>query len=453
MRAAARVRGQTIGHHLIAYAGRKPWDVKLKATSELARGVKILNNFFYGPSWAGHEGGPYWKSSAWYAKPQTWTANAALTREVGAVEDMLLTAMPAPAKVALLYSSASDVWTLTDNLAYGFDRMHTWLALAHAQVPVDIVSEQQVASGLLDGYQVCYFTGPNLTRAAADKLKRWVQGGGTLWLTAAAASRDEFNRPLRTLDDLLPAKRREVEDLQKHASSGRSINLLTAKDEVRWESGVADVLAVKQILAPLKGAAVLATFKDISPALLCGKAGKGSVYCAGFLPSLAYIKQALDARKALQERVTQAQSGGAVLSADEAQGAALLELSSNPWKFPAGLRQFLLTPVRAAGVESPIVCSVPVVDAVYMTHEQGVLIPLANYTLEPIERLLLKVNVPRPVARVESARQGEVAFKQSTAQTVELSLPLENNDFVKLRFQSVGFGAERNSQNGRPAEP
>ena len=50
--------GQLIGHHLIAYAGRKPWDVKLKATSELARGVKILNNFCYGPSWATHEGGP-----------------------------------------------------------------------------------------------------------------------------------------------------------------------------------------------------------------------------------------------------------------------------------------------------------------------------------------------------------------------------------------------------------
>lgn len=102
-RAAARKRGQIIGHHLIAHAGRKPWDIKLKATSELACGVKILNSFFYGLSWGSHEGGPLWQSSAWYANAQTWAANASLTCEVGAVEDLLLSAMPAPAKVAILH--------------------------------------------------------------------------------------------------------------------------------------------------------------------------------------------------------------------------------------------------------------------------------------------------------------------------------------------------------------
>ena len=171
MRAAARDRGQVIGHYLIAHAGRKPWDIQLKATSELARGVKMMNSYSYGPSWATHEGGPYWRSHVWYAKPETWTANAAITREVGAVEDLLGTAMPAPAKVALLYSSSSDAWTIGDNLAYGFDRMHTWLALTHAQVPVDILSERQVGDGELDRYAVCYLSGPNLTRAAAAKLR------------------------------------------------------------------------------------------------------------------------------------------------------------------------------------------------------------------------------------------------------------------------------------------
>ena len=136
----------------------------------------------------------------WQAKPETWTANAALTREVGAVEDLLLTAMPAPAKVALLYSSSSDVWTVGDNLAYGFDRMHTWLALAHAQVPVDIVSERQVERRARStATRSATSAGPNLTRAAAEKLKDWVQRGGTLWLTAGAAARDEYDRPLDVL--------------------------------------------------------------------------------------------------------------------------------------------------------------------------------------------------------------------------------------------------------------
>src|SRR5207237_948347 len=125
----------------------------------------------------------------------------------GAIENELLKAAPAPAKVALLYSSSSDIWTVHDNLAYGFDRMHTWLALSHAQVPVDIVSEKQAATGALDNYQVCYLGGPNLTRAAAEKLKTWVENGGTLWLTAGAACRDEYNRNLAILNDILPAER------------------------------------------------------------------------------------------------------------------------------------------------------------------------------------------------------------------------------------------------------
>jgi len=431
MRAAARERGQTIGHHLISHAGRKAWDVKLKATSELARGVKMLNSFSYGPSWATHEGGPYWRSSVWQAKPETWTANASITREVGAVEDMLLTAMPAPAKVALLYSSSSDAWTIDTNLACGFDRMHTWLALTHAQMPVDIISERQAAKGTLDGYSVCYLSGPNLARDAAEKLKQWVMKGGTLWLTAGAASRDEFNRPLAAFDDLLPASRGEVKDLQKQSSSGRTLALLAPKDEVQWQGGVAEVLSVKQMLTPREGAKVLATFQDRSPALVRGDAGKGVVYCAGFLPGIAYIKSALDARNALQKKVTD----GVALSASEAKDAALLERSSNPWEFPAAIRDFILTPVRGAAVGRPLECSVPLVDAVFMPHEKGVLVPLANYTNRPIASLGLTIRVAKPVARAESATHGRLEFSQATGGGVELSLPLENNDFVKLYFK------------------
>jgi hypothetical protein len=431
MRAAARERGQVIAHHLVAHAGRKPWDIKLKATSEVARGVKILNNFCYGPTWATHEGGPYWRAHVWQGKPETWTANAALTREIGAVEDLLLTAMPAPAKVALLYSSASDVWTVAGNLAYGFDRMHTWLALSHAQMPVDVVSERQVEKNLLDGYRVCYLTGPNLTAAAAAKLKQWVRNGGTLWLTAGAASRDEFNRPLRMLDEILPATRGDVADLQKHQSSGRYLHMLAAKDEVQWDGGKAAVLAVKQPLTANAGSATLATFKDNTAAIVRGAAGKGTVYCCGFLPALAYIKTALDHRNALQKKM----EDKTALSAAEQAEAALLERSYNPWQFPADIRDLILTPARAAKIERPILCSHALVDAVFMPHDQGILIPLANYTLQPIAKLALQVTVPRPITKAESATLGRLAFKQISPQTVELSLPLENNDFVKLCFK------------------
>jgi hypothetical protein len=425
MRAAARDRAQVIGHHLIAYASRKPWDVQLKAASELGRGVKIMNNFYYGPSWASHEGGPYWRSHAWYALPETWTANASIIREVGAVEDMLCTAMPAPAKVALLYSSSTDAWTIGRNLAYGFDRMHTWIALAHAQVPVDIVSERQATDGELSRYTVCYLSGPNLTRAAAQQLRTWVQHGGTLWLTAGAAVRDEFNRPLDLLDDILPATRGEIVEWQKQAGSGRTLRTLTPKDEVRWPGGAASVLSLKQSLSPHPGATVLAQFRDGSPAVV----RQGHVYCAGFLPALDYIKRALDARFALEEKRA---ADAKTITPEE---ATLLDRSANPWEFPEANRDLLLTPVREAGVVKPIECDTPLVDAVYMLHADGVLIPLANYTNQPRPRLSLRVTVPQSVTRAESAIHGAIDFRKVSPQQVELSLPLEASDFVKLYFK------------------
>jgi hypothetical protein len=292
-------------------------------------------------------------------------------------------------------------------------------------VPVDIVSERQAADGQLDRYTVCYLSGPNLTRAAGAKLHAWIEHGGTLWLTAGAASRDEYNRPLHVLDDVLPVTRGEVTELQKHLGSGRTLRLLTAKDEVQWKDGAASVLSVKQPLTPVEGASVLARFHDGAPALV----QRGRVYCAGFLPALDYIKRALDARFALEAKAS------ADAKSISSEAATLLERSANPWEYPASIRDLLLTPVRDAGIVRPIECDTPLVDAVLMTHDKGLLIPLANYTNQPIAKLSLHIATPKPIARVESAIRGPLEFRAISPQAVELSLPLESNDFLKLYFQ------------------
>jgi len=435
MRAAARRRGQTIGHYLIAYAGRKPWDIQLKAVSEVARGVKILENFFYGPSWGSHEGGPNWQSSAWYAKPETWRANSETVRAIGGAEDLLLPAMPNKAEVAILYSSSTDIWTLKANHAYGFERMHTWLALAHAQVPVDILSEKDVEEDLLAGYKVCYLSGPNLSRAAAAKLADWIRRGGILWLTAGAAARDEFNRPLQVLNDVLPADRKAAATTQPHLYAGKFLHMLKPQDRVTVGKTVMEVLSVKEPLAPRPGSEVLGTYQDGSAALVRGKSGSGAVYCAGFLPSLSYIKTAQTARRELAEKIQEAEASQSELTAEEAAEAELLERSYNPWRYPAEVRQVLLRPVHQAGVEPPLRCSVPLIDAVYMPCAEGIIIPLANYTLRPLDRVSLQVRVSRPVRRIESVRQGELRFTRRGEQAVEFILPLEAIDFVKVYYQ------------------
>lgn len=482
MQAAARKREQTIGHYLIAHAGRTPWDIKTKAVSETARGVRLWMNFAYGPNWSSHEGGPAWHSHLWHHRPELWTANAEISLEIGAVEDWLVTAKPTPTEVAILYSSSSDIWTMQSNAAFGHDRMHTWLALTHAQTPVDIVPEREIER--LDQYKVCYLSGPNLTRAAAAKLRTWVESGGTLWLTAGAASRDEFNRPLDTLSSLLPVERGELTSPEPYNNSGKFLSYLTARDTVSWGDQQLEVLSVKQSLKVVEHVSnvlepktelkpkvsghvenvphFLATFKDGAPAAVSGHVGKGNVIVTGFLPALSYIKPALLARRPLEqqadtERLAKeklAEARAASENADQPLATSvsvsapstatsiasadreLLDRSHNPWRYPAGIRDRLLTPVRLAKLTPSLICDTPLIDAVELRCEQGVLIALSNHTLQPLDRVELRLKTDKPVARVESVRHGPLPVRQEEVGVIHITLPLAASDFVTVTTQA-----------------
>ncbi|QDU79820.1 Beta-galactosidase trimerization domain protein [Polystyrenella longa] len=447
MRAAARERGQTLGHYLVAHAGRKPWDIKLKGASETARGIRLWKNFSYGVSWGSHEGGPTWKSHTWYSKPEKWIANAEVVREIGGAEDLLLSSTAKPAEVAVLYSSSTDAWTLGQNYAFGFNRMHTWMALAHAQIPVDFVSEQQVEKGLLQDYKVCYLSGPNLTSAAAEKLRDWIMEGGVLYLSAGAASHDEFNRPLATLDELLPADREPLQVLQPFLNSGSYLHILQAQDVVTAGEQELDVLSVQQRQSARSGSEVLATFKDGSAAIVRTDAGQGSIYSAGFLPSLDYIKQALVARRDLQAAQVTAEELATnrtdvptpVLDLKEGEatttGDSRLERSDNPWEYSADVRELILQPVRTASITPPLTCNVPLVDAVLLEGDSGAVIPLANYTLAPLKQVDFTLQPAQPITRIESIHQGELNYHTTPEGKVHFSLPLDSSDYVQVFYR------------------
>jgi hypothetical protein len=95
------------------------------------------------------------------------------------------------------------------------------------------------------------------------------------------------------------------------------------------------------------------------------------------------------------------------------------------------VRELITLPVKAAGVKPPVLCDVPLVDAVLMTCDTGLLIPLANYTLKPLEKVTLSVATDRPITRVESAKRGSVVFTQADG-AVRFTVPLEAGDFIKL---------------------
>ncbi len=330
-----------------------------------------------------------------------------------------------------------------NNFAFGFDRMHTWLALAHSQTPVDIVPEHEVAEGELDKYRVCYLSGPNLSRVAADKLKTWVEAGGSLWLTAGAASRDEFNRPLDTLSAILPVERGELVVHEPFQSSGLFLHYLAKRDEARIGNGeevsktVLECLSVKQTLTlkPDVASDKFAQFQDGSLAASFATVGRGRVYVLGFLPGLSYIKPALLHRAGLMEKAKQVELGNAAWTPEEWIEAELLTRSYNPWRFPTDIRDALLLPVRQANVAVALSCDTPLVDAVALPCEQGVLISLANYTLRPIPQLKLTLKTSKRPKRVESIHQGPIPFEHSPKDAIQFTLPLNASDWIKVPYE------------------
>lgn len=445
MQAASRRHGQHLGMYLIAYAGRLGWDIKAKAVSQAARGVKVLNSFYYGPMYSRNEGTP------WSQRPEVWRAHAEVVREFGGAEDVLLAAEPVQPQAAILYSSSSDIWTQPQpNFAWGFDRKHLWLALTHVQIPVTFVSERDVERGLLKNFKVCYLSGPNLTGLAAKMLEKWVGDGGTLVLTAGGAARDEYDRPLTGLPAILPAKRAEIQILEAHTSYGRALTRLQVRGECRIDDATLQVFSARQDLSPHAGAQVLGRFDDGSAALVRGAYGQGRVYCFGMLPGLSYIRPALDAQARHVEAVVPSGIAPAIVmestrdadddaergpsgeepgSAPSAAGA--LARSYNPWEFPADIRRAIVAPAIEAGIDLPIRCSVPVVDAVLMQAPEAAVIPLSNWSLQPLSDLQLTVRTAREVQRVVSVRHGELPWVRD-GKAVRFSLPLQETDFVIL---------------------
>jgi hypothetical protein len=83
---------------------------------------------------------------------------------------------------------------------------------------------------------------------------------------------------------------------------------------------------------------------------------------------------------------------------------------------------------------TPIRCDVPLVDAVYMTCPQGVLIPLANYTLQPIAALKLQIHLPRPIVPAQSVRRRPISLTTTGPNRAECMLPLDAMEFIKLYY-------------------
>lgn len=281
-----------------------------RALSAAARGARMIYWYTYGPD--------YKKGDSFSQNPADLVLVSKAARLLAAAEDVLYGGTWAvPAEVAIVKPRTSEIWMAwTGDPAYAAaweDAKWTYTALAHAHVPVDPLDEVMLATEDLSRYKVVYVLGPNVTRAAAVALARWVESGGTLVTSAGGLARDEAQRPLEALAPVLGLAGRAPPEMYRRIrlyGAGGVQSFDDARDalvpvppgtEVRPEAatggagrpgGLAGAafrpVVGREVLCPDEGTAVVARFADGSAAVTRHRHGRGEAWVAGLFPGLEY---------------------------------------------------------------------------------------------------------------------------------------------------------------------
>lgn len=359
-------------------------NLVLKSSSALAQGAKHFFYWTYGPTATSTEN--YWSDLR-----GEYDGLVRMTRQLASAEHIIAPGTTRKTRVALLYSVSLDLWQPWGYI-HMLERRATYLALVHEQYLVDMLTEEDIAAGRLEDYDVLYAVDPNISPRATTAIERWVRDGGHLFGACGAGSRDEFNEPrpgLARVFGIEPAVRAEVHPGEYRVRG--SLNWMDYFDRIELERtsllgepAAFGVLGVKVAFKPTTSK-VVGRFKDSAPAAVLHEFGSGRVVYVGACPGLSYLKDA---------------------------GFVPAELKE---QYPPAQRRILTRLAAARGVPRLVELSQPVVEAGVYDAPAGTALVLANFTYRPIEALTARVPLAKPVQTVRSVEHGALRLTEEQA--------------------------------------
>jgi len=388
LRLAGSYHGSPMQYYIMPFKGNSADNFRRQHGLALSHGAKIINHFHTQAQVL-----TTWDYIDISESPRTYQAIHDMIRDVGAVEQRLYPAMPEKAEVAIMLSWAGDTWDTEDlggaGHLYGAEynvnndeRKALWMALRHAQCPVDLITDEDIAEGKLKDYRVLYIVGSEMLSAAAEPLKMWVREGGILYATGGGGLLDEYHRSLETLHEMYGIEAHELVRKTRHIRPRVTLPDAEPLDTVlielkslfekggfrgilKEQEGNAvefPALLYRETLDPAEGSEVVGRYKnDNAPASVCHRYGKGMTFYLGVLAGIAYLTPAM-----------------------------LPSSQVLPTEFPEDLRRLITAPVRWANVLPPVKTSDPLVEAQYMVSENGACVVLTNWRQEPVEELIVE---------------------------------------------------------------
>lgn len=408
LRCAAQKGGVQFGGYVIPRtAGGRDDGILQKILCVVGSGGKAIKYFVFGPEYN-------FPSNCYSEKAEVLPKMAEAHAMIGAAEEVLWPGKRPQPQVAILHPRSAEVWDAKEvslptqvwdatnsqlnrgTVDYMAETFDLYLALLHANVPVDFVEEEDLSPAGLKNYYVLYVTEPNIPVEGQRGLVEWVKGGGTLITVTGAGTRDRYDEPSTVFADAF--------GIQEDPRKRLLITQTNALPDVARGTGTHGNFTAVGVRGSLRRVAEIieGRFDDGSPAVLRGAIGKGHVIHFAWMPGLSYWKSSQQKQDQL------------------------------PVGFSEAIRNWVVWPVIQAGVELPVSVDHAMVETPILLSEAGAAVTLLNWTGDSIDQLSVTVRAPFEVRAVESVRHGTVAF-QRNENGVKLTVPLGAADILMLK--------------------
>ncbi|HEV7406166.1 MAG TPA: hypothetical protein VGO11_24680 [Chthoniobacteraceae bacterium] len=184
------------------YVGANCGFAAQKIFSCVSQGISILHLYDWGPIDAWAEG-----SNSWSEMQGQYLSIMQGTYAIGPADEIIARGTREPRRTAILYNRSHEIMS-GSKLWMNRDWMWTFLGLRNAQVPVDVVIEEDLNEKALAQYNVLYVSGLNLERRHVHALRAWVEQGGLLIGSGGCAMYDAYGDKSPATEELFGASQR-----------------------------------------------------------------------------------------------------------------------------------------------------------------------------------------------------------------------------------------------------